>query len=40
MLAYGVMNVLAFAALPRNDDDVARDRLQHLAWLTASRLPP
>ena len=33
LLAYGVMNVLAFAALPRNDDDVARDRLQHLSGL-------
>ena len=33
VLAYGVMNVLAFAALPRNDDDVARDRLQHLSGL-------
>ena len=33
VLAYGVMNVLAFAALPRNDDDIARDRLQHLSGL-------
>ena len=33
MLAYGVMNILAFAALPRNDDDIARDRLQHLSGL-------
>jgi len=33
VLAYGVMNILAFAALPRNDDDIARDRLQHLSGL-------
>ncbi len=32
------MNVLAFAALPRNDDDTARDRLQHLSGL-AHRKP-
>ena len=38
VLAYGVMNVLAFAALPRNDDDTARDRLQHLSGL-AHRKP-
>jgi NADH-quinone oxidoreductase subunit N len=38
VLAYGVMNVLAFAALPRDDDDTARDRLQHLSGL-AHRKP-
>ena len=38
VLAYGVMNLLAFAALPRNDDDIARDRLQHLSGL-AHRKP-
>jgi NADH-quinone oxidoreductase subunit N len=38
VLAYGLMNVLAFAALPRADDDAARDRLQHLRGL-ARRKP-
>ena len=38
VLAYGVMNILAFAALPRNADDIARDRLQHLSGL-AHRKP-
>ena len=35
VLAYGLMNVLAFAALPRSDDDVARDRLQPPDWTCA-----
>jgi NADH-quinone oxidoreductase subunit N len=30
VLAYGVMNLLAFACLPSSDDDVARDRLDNL----------
>lgn len=38
VLAYGLMNVLAFAALPRADDDAARDRLRHLSGL-ARRKP-
>ena len=38
VLAYGVMNILAFAALPRNADDIARDRLQQLSGL-AHRKP-
>ena len=33
VLAYGVMNVLAFAALPRDDSDAARDRLENLRGL-------
>ncbi len=33
VLAYGVMNVLAFAALPAADDDEARDRLDSLRGL-------
>jgi NADH-quinone oxidoreductase subunit N len=32
-LAYGLMNVLAFASLPRADDDTARDRLDNLKGL-------
>jgi NADH-quinone oxidoreductase subunit N len=38
VLAYGVMNVLAFAALPRGDDDTTRDRLPYLSGL-AHRKP-
>jgi len=33
LLAYGLMNLLAFAALPAVDDDVARDRLDNLRGL-------
>lgn len=33
LLAYGVMNLLAFAALPPHDDDAARDRLDNLRGL-------
>lgn len=33
VLAYGLMNLLAFAALPAADDDVGRDRLDHLKGL-------
>jgi len=33
LLAYGLMNLLAFAALPAADDDVARDRLDNLRGL-------
>ena len=33
VIAYGAMNLLAFAALPPNDDDVARDRLDNLRGL-------
>ncbi len=33
VLAYGIMNVLALAALPRNDSDAARDRLENLRGL-------
>ncbi len=33
VLAYGLMNVLAFAALPRDDSDAARDRLENLRGL-------
>jgi len=33
VLAYGVMNLLAFAALPNADDDQARDRLDNLKGL-------
>ena len=36
LAAYGVMNVLAFAALPANDDDVERDRLENLKGLFAT----
>jgi NADH-quinone oxidoreductase subunit N len=35
ILAYGLMNVLAFAALPRSDDDGAADRLDNLKGLFA-----
>ncbi|QJR14207.1 NADH-quinone oxidoreductase subunit N [Usitatibacter palustris] len=37
VLAYGVMNLLAFAALPPHADDVQRDRLDHLAGLFRRR---
>jgi NADH-quinone oxidoreductase subunit N len=37
VLAYGVMNVLAFAALPAADDDRARDRLDGLKGLFSRR---
>ena len=33
LLAYGLMNILAFAALPRSTDDVSRDRLESLRGL-------
>jgi NADH-quinone oxidoreductase subunit N len=33
VLVYGLMNVLAFAALPPDPDDVARDRLDNLKGL-------
>ena len=33
VLAYGAMNILAFAALPRAADDATRDRLVHLKGL-------
>jgi NADH-quinone oxidoreductase subunit N len=33
LLAYGLMNLLAFAALPSADDDLARDRLDNLRGL-------
>jgi NADH-quinone oxidoreductase subunit N len=33
VLAYGLMNLLAFAALPRGDDGAARDRLEDLKGL-------
>ncbi len=33
VLAYGVMNLLAFASLPPGDDDASRDRLDHLKGL-------
>jgi NADH-quinone oxidoreductase subunit N len=33
LLAYGLMNLLAFAALPAADDDLARDRLDNLRGL-------
>jgi NADH-quinone oxidoreductase subunit N len=33
LLAYGLMNLLAFASLPRGDDDATRDRLDHLKGL-------
>lgn len=33
VLAYGLMNLIAFAALPHADDDAARDRLDHLKGL-------
>ena len=33
VLAYGLMNVLAFASLPPDEDDAARDRLDNLRGL-------
>jgi NADH-quinone oxidoreductase subunit N len=33
VIAYGAMNLLAFAVLPPNDDDAARDRLDSLRGL-------
>ena len=33
LLAYGLMNLLAFAALPAAEDDIARDRLDNLRGL-------
>jgi NADH-quinone oxidoreductase subunit N len=33
VLAYGLMNLLAFASLPLNEDDAVRDRLDHLRGL-------
>jgi NADH-quinone oxidoreductase subunit N len=33
LLAYGLMNLLAFASLPRGGDDVTRDRLDNLKGL-------
>jgi NADH-quinone oxidoreductase subunit N len=33
VIAYGLMNLLAFAALPPDDNDKARDRLDHLKGL-------
>jgi NADH-quinone oxidoreductase subunit N len=33
LLAYGLMNILAFAALPPSADDVSRDRLENLRGL-------
>jgi hypothetical protein len=33
VLAYGIMNVLALAALPRDESDAARDRLDNLRSL-------
>jgi NADH-quinone oxidoreductase subunit N len=33
LLAYGLLNVLAFASIPRNDDDATRDRLDMLRGL-------
>jgi NADH-quinone oxidoreductase subunit N len=36
LAAYGVMNVLAFAALPANADDRERDRLENLKGLFAT----
>ncbi|HVO90694.1 MAG TPA: NADH-quinone oxidoreductase subunit N [Casimicrobiaceae bacterium] len=33
MIAYGIMNLLAFAALPRGGDDASRDRLDNLKGL-------
>jgi len=37
LAAYGVMNVLAFAALPAHSNDVERDRLENLKGLFATR---
>ncbi|MEO8304742.1 MAG: NADH-quinone oxidoreductase subunit N [Betaproteobacteria bacterium] len=33
VVAYGIMNLLAFASLPRAEDDIARDRLDSLKGL-------
>ena len=33
LIAYGVMNILAFASIPPGDDDAKRDRLDHLQGL-------
>ena len=33
IVAYGLMNLLAFASLPRSDDDAARDDLERLKGL-------
>jgi NADH-quinone oxidoreductase subunit N len=33
VLAYGLMNLLAFASLPASEDDAVRDRLDHLRGL-------
>jgi NADH-quinone oxidoreductase subunit N len=35
VLAYGLMNLLAFAALPQHDDDAASDRIDNLKGLFA-----
>jgi NADH-quinone oxidoreductase subunit N len=35
VFAYGIMNLLAFAALPQAEDDASRDRLEHLKGLWA-----
>jgi NADH-quinone oxidoreductase subunit N len=35
LIAYGLMNILAFAGLPRGEDDVASDRLDSLKGLFA-----
>jgi len=37
LVAYGVMNLLAFASLPQDADDAARDRLETLRGLYARR---
>jgi NADH-quinone oxidoreductase subunit N len=37
LLAYGLMNLLAFASLPRGDDDAASDRITSLKGLFARR---
>jgi NADH-quinone oxidoreductase subunit N len=37
LLAYGVMNLLAFASLPSGEDDAARDRLANLKGLYQRR---
>src|SRR5207342_2278104 len=33
LLAYGLMNILAFASIPRDADDTARDRLDNMRGL-------
>jgi NADH-quinone oxidoreductase subunit N len=40
VLAYGVMNILAFASLPPDADDAARDRLENLKGLFHRRRTP